>query len=47
MRARAKKAHNKKNPHQRSPQGQKPNKIHVGQGQPMGFHLQHEKYIIF
>jgi len=27
----------KKNPHQRSPQGQKPYKSHVGQGQPMDF----------
>jgi len=37
----------KKNPQQRSPQGQKPYKSPVGQGQPMGFHLPHEKYIIF
>jgi len=37
----------KKSPQQRSPQGQKPYKSPVGQGQPMGFHLPHEKYIIF
>jgi len=37
----------KKSPQQRSPQGQKHYKSPVGQGQPMGFHLPHEKYIIF
>jgi len=37
----------KKSPQQRSLQGQKPYKIPMGQGQPMGFHLPHEKYIIF
>jgi len=33
--------------HQRSSRGQKPHKSPVVQGKPTGFHLQHEKYIIF
>jgi len=46
MWARVKKAHIEKKLTQRSPQGKKLHKSHVGQGQPMGFLLQHEKSII-
>jgi len=47
MWVRAKKPILKKSPHQRSPQSLKFYKSPVGLDQPMGFHLPHEKYIIF
>jgi len=45
MWARAKKAHIEKKPPTKKPTGPKTYKSPVGQGQSMGFHLPHEKYI--